>query len=129
MHIYSFEKLKLWQNTRKLTNKVYLITRDFPADEKFGLVSQMRRAMISISSNIAEGSSRNSSKDQARFYNMAYSSTLEVVSQLIVSFDLHFINDAIYKELREGLEQITNQLNALEKSIRKNNSTTNRLNK
>ena len=118
MHIYSFEKLKVWQNTRKLTNKVYLITRDFPADEKFGLVSQMRRAAISISSNIAEGSSRKTAKDQAHFYNMAYSSGLELLSQIILSLDLKFINKSTYEILRETIEQITNQINSLVKSIK-----------
>ena len=122
MHTYSFEKLNVWQNTREFTKKVYLITQDFPVDEKFGLVSQIRRAIISISSNIAEGSSRNSVKDQAHFYNMAYSSALEVVSQLILSLDLQFINETNYTELREALEQITNQLNALVKSLRKTNN-------
>ena len=122
MHTYSFEKLNVWQNTREFTKKVYLITQDFPVDEKFGLVSQIRRAVISISSNIAEGSSRNSVKDQAHFYNMAYSSALEVVSQLILSLDLQFINETNYTELREALEQITNQLNALVKSLRKTNN-------
>jgi four helix bundle protein len=122
MHTYSFEKLNVWQNTREFTKKVYLITHDFPADEKFGLVSQIRRAVISISSNIAEGSSRSSLKDQAHFYNMAYSSALEVISQLMLSLDLQLINETTYTELREALEQITNQLNALVKSLRKANN-------
>jgi len=119
MHIYSFEKLTVWQNVRKLTKNLYLCTQNFPAEEKFGLVSQLRRAVVSISSNIAEGSSRNSPKDQAHFYNMAYGSALEVVNQLILAFDLAFISETTYQELRQDLEQITNQLNALEKSIRK----------
>lgn len=76
MHTYSLEKLNVWKNTRELTKKVYIITNEFTSDEKFGLVSQMRCAVISISSNIAEGSSRNSKKDQAHFYNMAYISGL-----------------------------------------------------
>ena len=118
MHTYSFEKLKVWQNARELTKKIYLYTQKFPSEEKFGLVSQMRRAVISISSNIAEGSSRQSKKDQAHFYNVAYSSALELLSQSILSFDLNFLSEKQYTEIRESLEKITNQINSLCKSIR-----------
>lgn len=120
MHTYSFEKLNVWQNIRKLTKKVYIITDEFPSDEKFGLVSQMRRAAISISSNIAEGSSRNSTKDQAHFYNMAYSSGLELLSQTILSLDLQLINESTYKMLREAIEQITKQISRLVRAISNN---------
>jgi len=119
MHQYGFEKLRVWQKSRELTKHIYLITKNYPAEEKFGLVSQMRRSAISISSNIAEGSSRKSTKDQSHFYNMAYSSGLELLSQSILSLDLQLINEATYKELRESIEQITKQLNALSKSIKK----------
>jgi four helix bundle protein len=78
----------------------------------------MRRSVISISSNIAEGSSRKSPKDQKHFYTMSYSSAMELLNQLILSLDLQFINNAIYKEIREQIEYITNQLNALQKSIK-----------
>jgi len=118
MHQYGFEKLRVWQKSRELTKHIYLITKNYPAEEKFGLVSQMRRSAISISSNIAEGSSRKSTKDQSHFYNMAYSSGLELLSQSILSLDLQLINEATYKELRESIEQITKQLNALSKSIK-----------
>jgi four helix bundle protein len=98
-----------------------LITNNFPSEEKFGLVSQMRRSTISISSNIAEGSSRKSAKDQSHFYNMAYSSGLELLSQSILSLDLELINEGTYKDFRESIEQITQQLNALSKSIKPKN--------
>ena len=119
MYQYGFEKLRVWQKSRELTKHIYLITKNYPAEEKFGLVSQMRRSAISISSNIAEGSSRKSTKDQSHFYNMAYSSGLELLSQSILSLDLQLINEATYKELRDSIEQITKQLNALSKSIKK----------
>ena len=113
MYIFAFEKLAVWQNTRTLVKEIYEITRIYPADEKFGLVSQLRRAIISVSSNIAEGSSRNTKKDQAHFYGIAYSSLLEVLSQIILSGDLEFINTEQYESLREAVEQISFQLNAL----------------
>lgn len=113
MYIFAFEKLAVWQNTRKLVKEIYEITRTYPADEKFGLVSQLRRAIISVSSNIAEGSSRNTKNDQAHFYGIAYSSLMEVLSQLVLSCDLDFIQIEQYERLRESVEQISFQLNAL----------------
>lgn len=113
---YSFEKLSVWKNTRNLTKEVYTITKGFPSDEKFGLVNQMRRAAVSIGSNIAEGSGRTSKKDQGRFYQIALSSSFELLSQLITSFDLQFIDEQAYKDIRVQIEDITYSLNSLVKS-------------
>jgi four helix bundle protein len=68
MKKYSFEKLDVWKKSKDFTLKIYGITKSFPDQEKFGLVSQLRRASVSIASNIAEGSSRNTIKDQQRFF-------------------------------------------------------------
>ncbi len=113
MYTFAFEKLTVWQNTRTLVKEIYKITRSFPEDEKFGLVSQMRRAIISVSSNIAEGSSRSTKKDQANFYTIAFSSLMEVLSQVILSWDLEFINETQYNDLRTPIEEISIQLKAL----------------
>ena len=117
MHQYSFEKLNVWQNSRKLTKEIYSITKKFPSDERYGLISQMRRAMISVSSNIAEGSSRKTKKDQAHFYTIAYSSLIELLNQIILSLDLIYIDNEQYLELRNSIELISNQLNALRNSL------------
>ena len=117
MHQYGFERLNVWQNSRELAKNVYLLTKTFPQDERFGIVSQMRRAAISISSNIAEGSSRSTAEDQAHFYNIAYSSAIELLNQLILALDLEYIQEEQYQVLRLNIEQITNQLNALQKSL------------
>jgi len=117
MHIYSFEKLGVWQEARKFTVSIYKITAGFPAEEKFGLTNQIRRASVSIAANIAEGSGRISPKDQAHFYQIAYSSTIEVLSHLLIAFDLNFIEDEILSELRIKLEEITNKVNALRNSV------------
>lgn len=90
MKIYSFEKLDVWQKAKAFGIDIYGVTNNFPDEEKYGLISQLRRASISISSNIAEGSSRNSPKSQAQFYNYAYSSAIEVLIQLILSEELDF---------------------------------------
>ena len=116
MHTFSFEKLEVWQDSRGLALKIYTITRSFPEYEKFGLVPQMRRAAISISSNIAEGSSRSTAKDQAHFYQIAYASLTELLNQLIISNDLGLIDSADYEESRNVIEKISRKLNNLRKS-------------
>jgi len=68
MHIYSFEKLEVWQDSRDLVRQIYSITAKFPTEEKFGIISQIRRSAVSVSCNISEGSGRKSKKDQAQFY-------------------------------------------------------------
>lgn len=117
MHIYSFEKLQVWQDARQFTVFIYKLTSSFPGEEKFGLVSQIRRACISIASNIAEGSARKSAKDQANFYQIAYSSALEVLNQLIISTDLQLISNEHLIICREKIESLSNKLNALRNSI------------
>lgn len=117
---YSFEKLNVWMKARDFTVAIYKASSEFPTDEKFGLISQLRRASISIASNIAEGSSRKYKKDQNRFYTMAYSSTMEVLNQLIISKELNFINQDIYHSLRSDIQEITAMLISLYSSKRPN---------
>jgi four helix bundle protein len=113
MYTYSFEKLDIWVESKKLTKDIYVITKKFPSDEKFGLTSQLRRASISVCSNIAEESVRKTNKDKAHFTIMAFSSALEVLNQIIIAHELEFIGLKEYKDLREQIESITNKLNAL----------------
>ena len=113
MYIYSFEKLEVWNESKEFTKSIYKLTSTFPDSERFGLVSQLRRASISICSNIAEGSARKSFKDKAHFTTMAFSSTVEVLNQLILSFELDFIKEKDYLKLRLDIESITNKLNGL----------------
>jgi four helix bundle protein len=117
MHQYSFEKLRVWQRAREFVKRIYLLTIKFPKNEKFGIVSQLQRAAVSVSSNIAEGSSRTSGKDQGYFLQMAYSSLMECLSQLILAYDLEFINESELIETREKIEEISNLLNAYRKAI------------
>jgi four helix bundle protein len=113
MYIYSFEKLEVWNESKEFTKSIYTLTSKFPDSEKFGLVSQLRRASVSICSNIAEGSARKSFKDKAHFTTMAFSSTVEVLNQLILSFELDFIKEKDYLKLRQDIESVTNKLNGL----------------
>ena len=111
--MYSFEKLEVWQEARSLSVSIYKITAKFPQEEKFGLVSQLRRGTISIASNIAEGSARTSPKDQANFYQIAYSSAIEILNQLIISCDLKFISNEDLAIFRDKIESISFKLNSL----------------
>lgn len=110
MHTYSFEKLNVWQKSRDLNSKIYKLTQVYPKEELYGLVQQIRRASISISSNLAEGSTRISYKEKARFTNIAYGSLLEILNQLILSKDLNYISETKYNELRLLIEEIGNKL-------------------
>jgi four helix bundle protein len=116
MKIYSFEKLIVWQKSRKMAVIINKATRNFPKDEIFGMISQMRRCSISIASNVAEGSGRHSAKDKARFTEIAYSSALELLNQLIISWDLEYISEENYLKIRSEIEEITFMLDSLYKT-------------
>lgn len=113
MYQYSFEKLEVWKEAKELTKIIYRITKKFPDVEKFGLTSQLRRASVSIASNIAEGSARKTNKDKARFTTMAFSSAVEVLNQIIIVHELDLLSTEDYTSIRENIESITNKLNAL----------------
>lgn len=114
--VYSFEKLDTWQDARKFVSWIYEISLKFPLNEQYGITSQIKRASISIVSNLAEGSGRKSPKDQAYFYQVAFSSAIEVLNLLIIASDVGFLAIEIMKEGRSQLEKITNKINALRAS-------------
>ncbi len=113
---YSFETLDVWKDSRMLVLKIYKLTSHFPAEERFGLVSQMRRAVISISTNTAEGSSRESLKDQARFSEIAYGSLLELLNESMLSYDLNYITMAELTDIRFSIDNLSSKLTGLRKS-------------
>jgi len=115
-HTFSFEKLNTWQEARKLVKLVYSITASFPKHETYGLVSQMRRASSSISSNISEGSGRTSKKDQAHFYQMTYSSNLELLNHFYTALDLNYIEKDDFINIRNIISALSSQIAALRKS-------------
>lgn len=91
--IKSFTDLKAWQSGHELSIQIYQYTNKFPKSEQFGLVSQMRRAAVSVTSNIAEGFGRSSEKDKEHFYVMASGSLYELKSQVLLAKDLGFIDN------------------------------------
>ena len=86
-----FKELIIWKKSRQFCSTIYLTTSTFPSEEKFGLTNQLRRACVSIPSNIAEGSSRNSNKDFGRFLEIAIGSAYEIETQLLIASDLGFL--------------------------------------
>lgn len=104
--MHQFKELLIWKKSRLFSSKIYSATANFPNEEKFGITNQLRRAAVSIPSNIAEGSSRNSNKDFARFLEIAIGSAYEVETQLLISSDLGFINEESTIELTNMLEEI-----------------------
>lgn len=115
MKTYSFESLKAWKESRLLVKKVYQLTGDFPSEEKFGLISQLRRAVVSVSSNLAEGSGRMTKADQQYFYRMAFSSLMEVLNQLILSNDLQYVTDENLNYARAQLDSVASLTSVLVK--------------
>ena len=100
----------------ELATIIYKLTSNFPKTETYGLSSQIQRAAVSVSSNIAEGSVRFSPKEQVRFYEVAFGSLMEVISQTILAKKLNYISDENFIEIRSLTEEISRMLNALSKS-------------
>ena len=111
-YTYSFEKLDVWKLARKNRNEIYELSARFPNDEKFGLISQIKRSSNGIADNLAEGSGRATSNDRAYFTNIAYSSALETVNHLITCLDQHYITQDEYESQRLKMDELINKLNA-----------------
>ncbi len=104
--MHRFKDLEIWKRSRKFCAAIYEITSKFPDSEKFGLTNQLRRASVSIPSNITEGSSRHSNKDFSRFLQIAIGSAYEIETQLLIAFDLKFISEKESNNLTAELEEI-----------------------
>lgn len=123
MEIHNFERLNAWQYARQLATYIYSVTSNFPTEERFGLTNQMRRAVISVSSNIAEGAGRTSPNDQKHFYTIAYRSLTELLSQSIVSCDLMFLTDETLNQIRFLTDRIARVLSGLSAATNKQQLT------
>ena len=104
MKTYSFENLDVWKLSRELVVDVYKIQQSFPSIERFGLGDQLRRAVVSIPSNIAEGSSRHSVKEQIHFIDISTGSLMEVYCQLLLALDLNYITIAQMESISMKIE-------------------------
>ena len=115
--MFNFEKLDVWQKAIEFADFIYSETRRFPNEERFGLTNQMRRAAVSISSNIAEGSSRMSQIDFARFIEIGTGSVFEVVSQAFIAKKQSFLTEETFQFLYESAEELSRMLSGLRKAL------------
>ena len=109
----NFRELVIWQKAMTIARSTYKLTANFPKDERYGLTSQVNRAVVSIPSNIAEGCSRTSHADFARFLEIAQGSAFEVETQLILACDLKYIKEDVFSELLEEIQYLQRQINKL----------------
>tara|TARA_R110000850_G_scaffold4202_4_gene19539 strand:+ start:599 stop:958 length:360 start_codon:yes stop_codon:yes gene_type:complete len=116
-----FRELDFWKRSHELTLEIYAVTRQFPKEEKFGLTSQLRRSMMSIPSNIAEGCGRNSIPDLGRFLDIAMGSASEAEYQLLLAKDLNYLPTNCFEELSIELIAIRKMLNEYIQKLRANN--------
>lgn len=120
--IKSFTDLITWQEVHKLVLSVYKITREFPKDERFGLISQLCRAVISISSNIAEGFSRGTMKDKIQFYRIAQGSVTEVQNQLLIARDIGYLDKSMFVKIADQTILVNKLINGLIRSSKSRNT-------
>ncbi len=118
-----FQDLKVWQKMHQLVLDVYGLTRGFPDAEKFGLVSQMRRASVSVAANIVEGTKRRTVADRCHFHVMAETSLEELKYYFILGTDLKFVMPSEMQKLLSASREIGAMLNALNQSLKKKSST------
>jgi len=115
--MFTFERLEVWQRAIEFADTVYSLTKNFPRNERFGLTNQMRRAAVSISSNLAEGTSRFSNNDFARFIEIATDSVFEVVSQAFLGRRQGFLNEPNFQSIYASAEELGKMLSGLRSSI------------
>ncbi|MBK8491412.1 MAG: four helix bundle protein [Saprospirales bacterium] len=113
MQQFTFEKLHAWHKAKDLVKLIYQVTKAFPKEELFGLTNQVRRAAVSVASNLAEGSTRHSDKDRAHFISIAYSSLMEVLNQCILAHELSYLPETDYLSIRKQTDDLSRMLSGL----------------
>ena len=116
--MHNYRELKVWQQSVDFAVEVYKQTKALPPEEKYGLTSQIRRSAVSIASNIAEGAGRNTDGEFNQFHGIAYGSSCELDTQLIIANKLNFIKDQTFEELETGYLGLQLMIYSLKKSIR-----------
>jgi four helix bundle protein len=115
--VQRFRDLKVWQRSHTLVKQVYAITRRFPEDERFGIVTQLRRAAVSVPTNIAEGAKRIHGKEYARFLNVAEASLAETQYLLLLSSELGYVSPALFSTRDAEIEEISRMLFSLRQKV------------
>lgn len=116
--MHRYKELNIWKKSRSFASEIYKVTQGFPSEEKFGLTNQLRRAAVSIPSNIAEGASRKSNKDFARFIEIAIGSANEIDTQLLIATDLEFMTLKEHLAIDEELQSITKMLSKFKSTLK-----------
>ena len=117
MIFFNYERLTLWQKARLLVKDVYLVTKSFPSEERFSMTDQIKRAVVSIASNIAEGSGRFSPKEKLHFLSIAYGSLTELSCQLTLCWDLGYLTDGQVSYLRNNIEELARIMSGYRESL------------
>lgn len=120
--MHRYQNLKVWQKAMDLTESVFLLTRDFPEEERFGLNSQIRRSAVSVPSNIAEGAGRNSNPDFIRFLNIATGSLNELETQILISHRLNYLSKSQLEEVLPLVTEVQKMNYALIQKLSKENT-------
>ncbi len=123
MYIQSYKELIVWQKAIQVVKGIFLLTESFPKSEIYGITSQMRRASVSIPSNIAEGFGRKSQKEYSQFYAIAYGSGLELETQLIIAKELKLGDSQALSEVETLLVEVLRMLNVMTKNLAKSSRT------
>lgn len=116
--IKNFTDLKVWQEAHKLVKEVYSVTANFPKSELFGITHQIRRSAVSVTSNIAEGFSRLSSKEKLQFYSISHGSLTELENQIIIARDVGYLPNPAYRHLNDMLQTVHRLMNGIIKSTK-----------
>ncbi len=117
--MFRFEKLDVWERAIDYADLIYKVSREFPPEERFGLTRQLRRSAVSVSSNIAEGSSRSSDTDLARFIEIAYGSLLESVSELHIAKRQRYLQTGAFEESCQKAENLAKMLSGFRRNLKK----------
>lgn len=115
---FRFQKLDVWHKSIEFARLIYEVTKTFPSDERFGLTNQMRRAAVSDSSNIAEGTSRTTARDKRRFIEIAYGSLMEVVSQSHIARGQEMMSDEPFRSIQQLADDLARMLSGFQNSIK-----------
>lgn len=115
---FSFERLGAWKLARQLVRETYVLLRKFPKDELFGMTDQAKRAVVSVPTNLAEGSSRSSMKERNHYYQISFGSLIELLNLMILAHDLDYITNDEYSTIRKKIHVVSIVITGLSKSTK-----------
>lgn len=115
--MHNFRKLEIWLKSMNLVTDIYQLTNTFPNCERFGLITQMQRSAVSIPTNIAEGSSKSSNKDFARFLEMSIGSSLELETELTISLNLKYIDSVIFESIQHKIIELQKMITGFKNKL------------